>query len=292
MTRAENVLATLDALPTLSEADHALLAAAIDVLERPSLPGRLSKLVGRQIDMAEQFIPDALLNAANTAASAALRVALRTAVATLPKGTGTMPGRFHTALAAVSGAAGGAFGLATLPIELPVSTTIILRAIADIARRAGEDVTDPATALACLEVFALGGGHEAGPASNSGYLAVRSMLAKSVQQATRVMLQRGLADESAPALVRFLGQIVSRFGLVVSQKIMAQAVPVVGAIAGGAINAAFAEHYQALAKAHFEVRRLERVYGSPAVERAYRAILRTTHDSRDAPGGVPAALAS
>src|ERR1700746_681884 len=63
----------------------------------------------------------------------------------------------HRALATASGAAGGTFGLAALPVELPVSTTIMLRSIADIARSEGEDLSDPEAALACVEVFALGG---------------------------------------------------------------------------------------------------------------------------------------
>ena len=267
--------------PPLLDVDQRALTDAVRTLEHPSLPGRLSVLLGRQIDLAEQMIPESLLKVANSAAGTALRAALRAAVATLPSGKFASP-RFHTALAALSGAAGGAFGLATIPIELPISTTIILRSIADIARQSGEDIKNPATAIACLEVFALGGGSKAGPASNSGYLAVRAMLSKSVQQATRVVLQRGLADESAPALVRFVGQIVSRFGVVVSQKILAQAVPVVGAVAGAAINAAFADHYQSLAKAHFAVRRLERTYGADVVQREYRRILAET-EMHDAP---------
>ena len=257
----------------LSDADQVVLKAAVDTLEHPSLPGRLSVLIGHQVDLAEKFVPESVMKVANTAAGAALRVALRTAVATLPKQSKPGSKRFHTAMAAMSGAAGGVFGLATLPLELPISTTIILRSIAGIARESGEDPNNPAVALACLEVFALGGGREAGPASNSGYFAVRAMLSKSVQQATRVMLQRGLADESAPALVRLISQIVSRFGLVVSQKVMAQTIPVVGAIAGAAINTAFTDHYQNLARAHFDVRRLERVYGVDVVRREYERIL-------------------
>lgn len=275
----------------LSEADQAALAQAVDVLEHPSLPGRLSVLVGRQVNLAEQMLPENLLHAANKAAGTALRIALRGAVATLPKLPGAGVPRLHTALAALSGAAGGAFGLATLPLELPVSTTIILRAIAEIARAAGEDPREPETMLACLEVFALGGGRDAGPASNSGYLAVRAMLSKSVQQAARVMLQRGLADESAPAVMRLILQIVSRFGVVVSQKLVAQAVPVVGAVAGAAINAAFTDHYQALAKAHFTVRRLERTYGADLIEREYRRILGES-DRQAAPASLGGLLTS
>ena len=257
----------------LAADDQATLARAVATLEHPSLPGRLSVLLGHQFALAEKFVPDSILSAANSAATLALRTALRTAIATLPKGGKAAPARLHTALAAVSGAVGGVFGLASLPVELPISTTIILRSIADIARQEGENPNEAETALACLEVFALGGGHEAGPASNSGYLAVRAVLARSVQQTTRVMLQRGLTDEAAPALVRFLGQIVSRFSVAVSQKAMAQAIPVVGAITGAAVNAAFTEHFQGLARAHFQVRRLERNYGADVITREYRRLL-------------------
>ncbi|MDX7952280.1 EcsC family protein [Lichenihabitans sp. Uapishka_5] len=258
---------------SLSPEDRDILRNAMRTLEHPSLPARLGALLGQQIGLAGRFVPDAVVSAANSAANVALRTALRAAIKTLPKTASTKTSRWHTALAAMSGAAGGLFGLAALPVELPVSTTIILRSIAGIARQEGEDPHDPGTALACLEVFALGGGQEAGPAGEGGYLAVRAALAKSIQQATRVVLQRGLADETAPTLVRFIGQIVSRFSVTVSQKAAAQAVPVIGAAAGAAINAAFAEHYQALARAHFQVRRLERLYGAEMVREEYRRLI-------------------
>src|SRR5207248_2064595 len=68
--------------------------------------------------------------------------------------------RLHLAAVAASGAVGGAFGLATLPLELPLSTTLILRSVADIARGEGEDLEDPEGLLSCLEVFALGSGRD------------------------------------------------------------------------------------------------------------------------------------
>jgi len=72
--------------------------------------------------------------------------------------------------------------------------------------------------------------------------------------------------------VRLLAQIASRFGLVVSQKVAAQAIPVLGAIGGAAVNAAFVDHFQTLARGHFIVRRLERTYGKGTVRRAYNQI--------------------
>ena len=100
---------------------------------------------------------------------------------------------------------GGVFGLASLRSNCPWSTTLILRSVADIARDSGEDLDDPEALLACLEVFALGGGRD--PAiGESQYFAVRAVLAKSVTEAARHMIGRSLADEATPLLARFLGQ--------------------------------------------------------------------------------------
>ena len=46
-----------------------------------------------------------------------------------------------------------------------------------------------------------------------------------------------------------------------TQKVAAQTLPVVGALGGAAVNYAFIEHFQEVARGHFTVRRLERVYG-------------------------------
>jgi hypothetical protein len=58
----------------------------------------------------------------------------------------------------------------------------------------------------------------------------------------------------------------------VSQKVAAGALPIIGAVGGAAVNAAFMDHFQAVAQAHFTVRRLERAYGRDAVHVAYEEI--------------------
>src|SRR5262249_56409439 len=116
-----------------------------------------------------------------------------------------------------SGAGGGAFGLGVLALELPVSTVIMLRSIAEIARSEGEDLFDPEAALSCVQVFALGGRPGSADASESGYFAVRAMLAKSVSQAARFIVDRGVVEEGGPILCRFITQLASRFGVSVSR---------------------------------------------------------------------------
>jgi hypothetical protein len=106
----------------------------------------------------------------------------------------------------------------------------------------------------------------------SGYFAVRGLLAKSVVEAVRFIAERGGVAEGAPILVRFIAQIASRFGVVVTQKLAAQAVPLIGALGGAAVNYAFIDHFQDVARAHFVVRKLERRYGVDTVREAYERL--------------------
>jgi hypothetical protein len=259
-----------DAPPSLAEEDLAAIREAVPTLERSTLVGRLSSLAGRPLEIMSRNLPVPAQEAVSRATEVALKAALRAALRTVPKsGRVRIPG-LDRAAAVASGALGGALGLATLPLELPVSTVLMLRTIAEIARENGEDLSDPETRLACLEVFALGSRAEADDLASGGYFAVRAALAKSVTQAAKLAAAQGLADASAPALVRFMAQIASRFGVVVSQKVAASAVPILGALGGAAVNAAFLEHFRAVARAHFTMRRLERTYGPDIVKGAYR----------------------
>lgn len=295
LTRADTTLPAEASATVLGDADLAALRRAVTVLERPSLAARLSAAAGAPLDIIGRSLPAPITEAVGRSTEAAMRGAMRVALATLPH-KGLTPaagdnlggvaaraeGRIarllgsgdtkHKAMAALSGAVGGAFGIATLAVELPVSTTLMLRSIAEIAREEGEDLETPEGALACVQVFALGGrtAPEAGSGlTESGYFAVRAALAKTLSEAARYAGSKTLLDQSAPALIRFTAQIAARFGLVVSQKVAAQAVPILGAFGGAAVNTAFMNHFQGTARAHFTVRRLERTYGASAVRAAY-----------------------
>jgi hypothetical protein len=115
----------------------------------------------------------------------------------------------------------------------------------------------------------LGGPAGSPDASESGYFAVRGMLAKSVSEAARFVAERGLIEEGAPIVVRFISQVASRFGVVLTQKFAAQALPLVGALGGASVNYLFIEHFQETAQGHFTVRRLERAYGKDIVRTEY-----------------------
>jgi hypothetical protein len=171
-----------------------------------------------------------------------------------------------------SGGIGGAFGLPGLVFELPVSTTIMLRSIADIARGEGHDVSTIETKLSCLEVFALGGRSPQDDATESAYWAVRMAVSRAVSEAAAFFAERGLVEKSAPAIVRLIGVIASRFGIVVTEQAAAKAIPLIGAAGGTVINVLFMDHFQAIARGHFIVKRLEAKYGKELVRRLYDAI--------------------
>ena len=253
----------------VAEEDLQALRTAVAALEHPGLAVRLAEIAGKPIELLGRALPETASKAVAAATTKALDAALAVALRTMQNEPKPASSLLHKALAATSGAVGGSFGLAALPIELPISTIIMLRSIGDVARSEGEDLTDPETALNCLQVFALSGLKDGGDAANSGYFAVRAVLAKSVAEAARFTVDRGVLAEGAPVLVRLIAQIASRFGVVVTQKQAAQAVPFIGAVGGAAVNYAFIDHFQEIARAHFVVRRLERRYGKDAVRAAY-----------------------
>ena len=257
----------------LHDTDLDALRRAVKALEHTNLAMRLATMVGKQLGSLSRFLPPGISSLADRAAEKAIRTALSVALGSLRNRSARDSRVFHRAAAATSGAVGGLFGLSSLALELPLSTIIILRSIADIARNEGENLADPEVAMACLQVFALGA-HEKGDGFiESGYFATRGLLAKTVSEAGSYVLAQGLGDESAPILVKFVAQISSRFGLVVSEKLAAQAVPVIGAAGGAAVNYAFAEHFQSIAYGHFTVRRLERIYGKNIVRDEYDKLL-------------------
>ncbi len=256
---------------TLTRQDLEDLRRARMLLENPGLAARLSSIAGAPVEKGMRMLPAKWQAAVHSATEAALMKALDLAVRSLgTRGMAASRDRLHTIGAATSGAIGGAFGIAALGIELPVSTTLILRSIADIAAAEGEDPRHIDTRLACITVFALGSSKDQRDnAAESGYFAARSALATAVTEASRHLAEKGLGKGGAPALVRLIALIASRFGIVVSQKTAAQMIPVLGAAGGALINTIFIGHYQDMARGHFIVRRLEKIYGAEPVRQAY-----------------------
>jgi hypothetical protein len=261
----------------LEPKDRLRLAGAVQRLEHHGLAMTIASQVGLPVEAILRRLPAAAQRAVHNAVNKALERCLRVALSGFAgRSSKTPSNRTHKALAGAAGAAGGFFGLAGLAIELPVSTTVMLHSIAEIARSHGEDLSDPANALACLEVFALGSGASPGDrATNtleSAYYATRAALAQATRDAAAYVAQKGVVKGGAPVLVRFLSNIASRFGVEVAEKVTAQMVPIIGAAGGLALNVAFTAHFQQVAEGHFLVRELERKYGRELVQREYQQL--------------------
>jgi hypothetical protein len=267
----------------LSAEDLATLREACERLEHPSLVIRLSSAFGMPVEKVTRQLtrraPKPLVDAVSRASKRAIEAVLFRTASTLrgEAGTAASP-RLHTAAAATTGAVAGFFGLETLVLELPVTTAIMFRSIVDIARAEGESPDDPETLLSAIEVFAMGSSRtEADDAAETSYYGVRLALGKAIGDAIKYAAAHGLGNRSAPALVRVVGTVASRFGVVVSQKALAQTLPVVGALGGGLVNTIFISHFQDMARGHFAIRRLERQYGPEIVREAYAGLAATMH---------------
>jgi hypothetical protein len=258
---------TLPALLTLPEDAQTELARAVAALEGPSFAARLAAIAGTPIEALKDRLPAAMRDQVDSAVRRALEKAWATAVGSEPRRTpfGIDVAWFHRGVAMASGAAGGALGLLGTLAELPLSTTILLRQIAAEAVLNGEDPKVAAVAAECLAVFAIGSPATAeDDVAETGYFAARLALAQ--------MLPNAASSLVAGLLPGFLGAIAARFTGTVGLKVSAQAVPIIGAAAGAAINLAFLEHFRGVASAHFTVRRLERTYGEARVRSAYDAL--------------------
>ena len=252
------------------ESDWHDLRIAKSRLEKRGLVVQFADLVGQPTQAVLKRLPKRWQAMIGMATQAALFKGLEFVILTMgdtrPKASRD---RLYKVLVTTSGMIGGAAGLTSSLLELPLSTCLVLRSIADIARSEGHDIARLEVKLSCLEVLALGGQGANDEVPGEGYWAVRGFLGKSVSEAAAYIAEKGLAEEGAPPLAKLIAKIAARFSTVVTEELAAKAVPVVGAMAGGTINLLFMQHFQAMATGHFIVKRLEAKYGSERVERMY-----------------------
>ena len=263
-------------LRRLSQRDQEALIEAIGLLEHPTLAARVADVIGNPIEHALAHLPDQWSAKIGAVTQSALSKCLNVSIKTLDL-THDQPSSsrgFHKALVATAGGLGGLGGFSTIALELPISTGVIFRSIADIARSHGEDVTSAECQLACLEVFALGGPSDQDDGAESGYFAIRLALAQALREATRHFTRGVMVKESAPVLTRLISLIAERFSVQLTEKVAAQLVPVLGALGGAAINTIFIDHFQRMAEGHFTIRRLERAYGERCILDHYTQQLR------------------
>ena len=223
---------------------------------------RVADLMGGALGRATRMgvrglgVPGPLQSRMRGVAEAALARAYDVAILglDLTEGDPRRAGLLRRAAVMVSGAAGGFAGMAGFLPDATITTLSIMREIAAVARAEGEDLSSPAARRACLEVFALRGPGEAGEEAAAGESELGYFSAR--------MLMQGRP------MVMLLSEVAARYGVTLSQKFALQVVPIAGALTGAALNAAFLAHYRDLARAHFTIRRLERLHGAAAVRDA------------------------
>lgn len=214
-------------------------------------------LVGGQAENLLERLPDPVKDRLEGATEQALHGALRAAA----RSRGVVPDQkswLNTAVATAMGAMGGAGGLPTALAELPVTTTVLLRAIQGIAAEHGFDPDDEAVQKECLMVFSSAGPLSGDDGADMAFLTARVTL-------TGVTVHRLIA-KIAPKLATVLGQ-----------KLAAQTVPVIGAAAGAATNYAYTSYYQEMAHVHFGLLKIaqERGLNTGEVVEAFKNALKS-----------------
>jgi hypothetical protein len=245
------------------------LAWAYERLEHPSLAARLSDVLASPFEEAMKLIPRRWKQRLDHAVETNMYRTLKMAMGSMDQRE-PMPSSdlLHRALVTGTGAVGGFFGPLTVLAELPVATALMMRSIADIARSEGEDIMGSREArLACVQVFALGGRTKDDDEAEVGYYGMRITLGLHFEN---LLEFAGKVDgPHIPAAIQLARAVAARFGVVISDKLAAQLVPVAGALSAATLNLIFMQHYQTVARGHFIVRRLERDYGAQVIRDAY-----------------------
>ncbi|MGH1578165.1 EcsC family protein [Planktotalea sp.] len=230
--------------------NNALIPADLDrditlIAERYCKAGgvgiQVLNLLGGQAENLLERLPDPVKDRLEEATTKALNVALKAA----SRSRGVLPDQglwLNTVAATAMGAAGGAGGLPTALAELPVTTTVLLRAIQGIAKEYGFDPNDPEIQAECLQVFAAAGPLSDDDGADMGFLSARVTL-------------------TGAAVQSIIARIAPRLSAALGQKLAAQAVPIIGAVAGAATNYAYTSYYQEMAHVHFGLMRAGQQHG-------------------------------
>lgn len=265
--------------------DHNDLKMAVELLESPSITAKISDILGSPIEEAVKHLPVSVAKKIKEAVEAALYKAVDAALWSLDnKPNKSASTKLHKLYAAGSGALGGAFGFSALFIELPISTTIMMRSVADVARSEGFDLNQFSTKHACIEVFAMGGNTKKDDAADAGYYVVRGFTTETVRQLSKELseiaakqategVDKVTSTQAGKWLAELIQKVAARFGIVITEKFAVQAVPVIGAVTGATINTLFTDFYQNIARGHFIIKRLEKKYGYDHIKSEYKMIL-------------------
>ena len=209
----------------------------------------LNKLGGSAESLLEQ-LPEPVRNGLTGATEQALWLAMHAAEGSRRAVPDQQPW-VNTAVTTAMGAAGGLGGVSTALMELPATTAMLLRAIQGAAAREGFDPSAENVKFDCVRVLSAAGPLSHDDGADLGFFSVRLTL-------------------TGPAMQRLIAAVAPRFSIVLGQKLAAQSVPVLGALAGGGTNYVYTRYYQQIARVHFGLRRLAIVAEIPHEDLARR----------------------
>ena len=241
-------------------------------LEHPSFAARLSDVIASPIGEGIKLLPRDWRKRIDRGVEVSMMQAFELALLSLRDNPEVRPGAAatlsHKLAAAGFGAVGGFFGPLSTLAELPFTTTLMMRSIADIAASGGERLrANLHTRLACVQVVALGGRTRDDEDAEVGYYGMRLALGLHFESLVEYV-GKG-SGPHIPGIINLVRAIAARFGVVLTDKFAAQMVPIAGAMRGAGLNLIFMQHYQSVARGHFIIRRLERTYGEERVRDAY-----------------------
>lgn len=209
--------------------------------EADGLGMKVLSLVGTQAENLLERLPMPVRQGLDSTTRKALELAFRAARRSRDN-VADRSDWLNTVVTTAMGAAGGMGGLPTALAEIPVTTTVLLRAIQGIAADCGFDPDDEVVRIQCLQVFTA-----AGPLSRDDGTDVAFLT-------TRIAL-------NGAAVHGMIARIAPRLATVMGQKLATQTVPVIGAVAGAATNYAFTSYYQEMARVYFGLRAIARDSG-------------------------------
>ena len=167
--------------------------------------------------------------------------------------------RKYVGLASAEGVATGAAGAAGIVPDLVALVAINLRASGEMATYCGFDITDPAERVFALEILDL----VARPGNNTKNVT----LAPAVRTASRVARQHGTQILEQVGVGNVIEGIVRRLGMNLTEKKLAQMVPVTGALMGGGLNYLYTTKVCQTASYLYRERVLEAKYGPEFIGR-------------------------
>lgn len=170
----------------------------------------------------------------------ATELALKLAMKAAHSSRGALPDQadwFNRTMSTAMGAAGGFGGLPSALVELPATTTVLLRIIQGVAVEYGFDPGAESVQFDCIRVFAAAGPLDSDDGADLGFLTLRMTL-------------------TGGAMQKLIATVAPKLAMVLGQKLATQTIPVLGAVAGATTNYVYSGYYREIAHVHFGLRRL------------------------------------